>query len=237
MEFLFLALGVASAVVFICLRTANVELKHAVLKGVTSVFFILTGLFAFTENPECPKFLGAFTVAGAIFGMLGDVSLDLKYVYDKDFGSYLKIGFINFLIGHIFYSIAMLCTYFGEYSFINVLVSVVFGALMFFGVSTTEKLLDLEYGKFKRISSIYMAVIGFTFALSVSLMISEKFTLHTILLVVGMTLFLVSDALLSGLYFGKDEKRRTNRLTIILNHAVYYAAQFTIALSLSFYRG
>ena len=84
---------------------------------------------------------------------------------------------------------------------------------------------------------LYGAVIGFTDALSFSIIFSQGPSAHTLLHSAGMTLFLLSDGVLSSLYFGKTEKMRNNRAMIILNHICYYSAQYLLAVSLAFYRG
>ena len=44
-----------------------------------------------------------------------------------------------------------------------------------------------------------------------------------------MVLFIASDAVLSGIYFGKDKCVKSQ---ILLNHILYYGAQYLIASSL-----
>jgi hypothetical protein len=81
------------------------------IKSIASMGFILSGLFFFIGNEACPDYLGAFTVGGACFGMLGDIVLDLKYTKLNDADRCTNLGFWTFLIGHIFYSIAMVSVY------------------------------------------------------------------------------------------------------------------------------
>lgn len=235
MQYFFLISGVICATVFICLRTAKVTLKHAILKGVSSLFFILTAIFSFAANSNCEPVFGGLIIAGAVFGMLGDVSLDLKYVYKNDMSVYLHTGFINFLIGHIFYSAALMTVY--EINLKNIVFALIGALAMLVSVPLSERILPLKYEKFKFISALYMTVLGFTVGLSLGVAITEHFTVHTLLFFIGMMLFIISDAILSDIYFGTDEKSRTNRFAIVLNHTVYYAAQFTIAFSLNFYKG
>ena len=54
------------------------------------------------------------------------------------------------------------------------------------------------------------------------------FTLPVILLIAGAALFLCSDLVLSMIYFDGNE----SRVMIVVNHVLYYAAQFLIALSI-----
>ena len=59
-----------------------------------------------------------------------------------------------------------------------------------------------------------------------------KFKLSAwIVMSVGALLFLLSDLVLSGMYFGENKNTKGN---IILNHTLYYAAQFCMAATILF---
>ncbi len=234
MEYLFLVLGIGAVIVFGFNRKAVVPLKTVVMKGIASIFFIFTALFSFIGNPDCPDYLGAFTVAGACMGMIGDIVLDLKYTYPKDSDKFLRMGFISFLIGHLFYFVSLVSAYGAEIK--NFIFALCGGVIMFAFVMFSEKILKIKYGKFKAITAIYIGIVGLTVGLGFSYSVFETNT-HTIIFAVAMALFLLSDALLSGLYFGIDEKDRKNQVAITFNHLFYYTAQYLIAASLIFYRG
>lgn len=234
MVYFFLTLGIVASVVFVFNRRAEVSLKVVVMKGIASIFFVFTALFSCAYNPDCPTYLGICTVAGALMGMLGDIALDLKYAYHKDSTSYLKLGLVCFLIGHIFYFISILSVY--GASLKNLCISVCFGAVLFAGVMLTEKLLKLNYGKFQIVTAVYIGVVGLTCGLGLSYALFEP-SAHTVSFAVAMGFFLLSDALLAGLYFGISEKDRKNQIAITFNHIFYYAAQYLIATSLIFCRG
>ncbi len=232
MAYVFLVVGIAITIVFLSKRTARVTLNVAFLKSVASMCFILTGLFGFVGNENCPRIVGALVAAGAAWGMLGDIALDLKYVFKKYEESYLTAGFSSFLVGHIFYSAAMINIFGFEKLPAIVALAVAIGSCVF--VLISEPLLKVKYGKFKRITALYMTVLGATVGLSIGYAISTGFDVSAILLAIGFFLFIASDAVLAGLYFSLDSKKRTHRPDIILNHFLYYAAQFTIAISLNF---
>lgn len=233
--YVFLVIGLVFTVVFLTKRTAKVSTDVVAIKSLSSMGFILSALFFFIGNENCPDYLGAFSVGGACFGMLGDIVLDLKYTRLSDADRCTKLGFYSFLIGHIFYTVAMISVYGVELLNIICAVSgIVAGVVISL---LTEKIMKLEYGKFKRITIIYVVILCMTLGFSGGYTITEHYTLHSVLLNIGFILFLLSDALLAELYFSTDEKRRTNRTKIVLNHAFYYAAQYILALSLAFYRG
>lgn len=232
MAYLFLGIGLIITITFLTKRTAKVTLNVAFLKAVASMCFILTGLFAFVGNENCPRIVGALVAVGAAWGMLGDIALDLKYVFKKYEKSYTNAGFISFLVGHIFYIAAM---YFG-FGF-NKLV-LIMGAVCAVIASTfvlyCEPLLKVKFGEYKLITFFYMGVLGAVTGVAIGYAISSGYSLAQTLLNAGFMLFLASDCVLSDLYFSLDERKKTKRASIIINHALYYSAQFCIAISLLF---
>lgn len=235
MGYMFLVLGIVATIVFLFKRTAKVTIDVVAIKSLASMGFILSGLFFFVDNKDCPDLLGAFTVGGACFGMLGDIVLDLKYSRLNDADRCTFLGFWTFLIGHIFYSIAMVSAYGIELTNVICVAIGIFAGIVI--AILTEKVMKLEYGKFKKITILYTSILCMTLGFAGGYTITECYTLHSVLLNIGFALFVLSDAFLAGLYFSKKEKDRTNRTAIVLNHATYFAAQYIIALSLAFYRG
>ncbi len=234
MEYIFLVLGIVAVIIFLFNRKAVVPLNTVIIKGTASILFIFTALFGFIGNPVCPDYLGAFTVAGACMGTIGDIALDLKYTYSKDSNNFLRVGFISFLIGHLFYFASLIFTYGVEVE--NLIHALCGGVFMFIFVMVSEKFMKIKFGKFKAITAIYIGIVGLTVGLGFGYAISESNT-HTIMFAVAMILFLISDGLLAGLYFGINEKDRKNQVAITFNHLFYYIAQYLIAASLIFYRG
>ncbi len=234
MTYAFLILGAILVFVFVSKRTAKVTLNVAFLKAVASACFITTGVMAMAENPDCPKLMGALVAVAGVWGTFGDIALDLKYVFKKYEEQYLNAGFSSFGVGHIFYSAAVI-TCFG-FNLKALICALVVSLLCFIFVFASEPLLKVKYGKFKAITAVYMVFLGFIVGLSVGYAVFD-FSTAALMLAVGFVLFILSDVFLSGLYFGATEKERTSRPAIIINHLLYYGAQFTIALSLLFVEG
>lgn len=232
--YIILALGLCAVIAFNIKRRPEVPIGTVTMKGIASFLFILTGLIAMTENAALPKYMGALTIAGACLGMIGDIVLDLKFVYPNDGDKYLKIGVISFLFGHLFYSGSLITAY--GLNKINILFGIGGFVLCFIGVLIAEKILPVDMAKFRWITAVYIGVVGITLGLSVSYSIAEH-AVQTRMFVVAMITFLVSDFLLSGTYFGLTEKDRKNQVAITLNHTIYYIAQYLIMLSLAFYKG
>ncbi|MCR4661765.1 MAG: lysoplasmalogenase [Clostridia bacterium] len=173
-----------------------------------------------------------FMVAGLIFGLIGDIVLDLKVVYLKtpEEGAYLYGGMISFGLGHILYFVALILFFGGaviSWSMIGICLAVS-AVVAFLMIILGEKLMKLNFGKFTIISIIYAFVLLFMTAISIALWaVAKKNELNNIpLLSIGYILFLLSDLVLTTMYFGGRGKDNT---LCVINHLLYYAAQICIA--------
>lgn len=226
--YLFLTLGILCTAIFLVKRGTRVPLHVAVLKGVTSILFIATGFSAFIQNDNCTKFFAFLIIIGGIFGAMGDIALDLKYVFSQKSEEWLIIGITSFLIGHVFYAASMIFNF--ELMWYHYAFSFLGGGIFALLAATTEKLLKVKYGKFKRLTVLYIGMLGFSLSLSFICMLYTDFSAFSIMLFVGMLMFIVSDAFLAGIYFGIQKK--PGKIEIFLNHLFYYIAQFLLASSL-----
>lgn len=223
-----LALGIAATVVFLVLRVKKGGLPGLISKAVASVGFIATALAAIRENSTEPL-LSMCVVLGLVCGLLGDVWLDLKWIYPKDVKAYLYAGFVSFLVGHVFFNIGIYTSY--DFTVWGLLISM--GLSLFVALMTLvlEKPLKMVYGEYKTIIFIY------TFALSMTLFSSGVAAYSTgwnpawVVMCAGGIAFLLSDLVLSGMYFGEGKNTKFN---VVLNHTLYYGAQFAIAASMLF---
>jgi hypothetical protein len=86
-----------------------------------------------------------------------------------------------------------------------------------------------DFGKDKLITEIYTAVLTLTTGVSLGIAIENGFDISTLVRFVGFALFLGSDAVLAKVYFCKGQNTRVN---VVINHALYYLAQFALATSL-----
>ncbi len=228
MYVLSLIFGAAFLIAFLKQRVKKATAKAAVTKAAVSVCFILSWLVlaAFRMSP-----FAAFIGGGLLFGLLGDIWLDLKFCYKEDSDFFTKMGFLSFAVGHFFYIAAVVSGTAGGFRPLSVLpsvgVAVLVGLVVFFG----EKVMGLSYGAYKMISTLYGALLfGMTaFALFSAIFSGIGANPHLIVMTVGGVLFAVSDLILSGTYFGEGKNRPVD---IITNHVTYYLAQFVIAGSL-----
>lgn len=230
-----------AGLVFLCLflkmRVKKCTAKAAAIKAVTSVMFILTSVCAalcVVERLNSTKILfPAFILMGLVCGLLGDIWLDLKFVYKSDERFHTFAGFFAFATGHLFYVIAIIFGVNEKISLPAFLcslgIAVVAGLVIFCG----EKVMQLNYGEYKIISTLYGAWMFFMTAFSGfnALFGGISNNKHLLVLTVGGVFFIISDLILSGTYFGEGKNRPVD---IITNHVTYYIAQFIIASAVLF---
>lgn len=191
-------------------------------KTIASIGFVFSAVIGLIYV-DFEKF-HAFLLLGLIFGLLGDILLDLKRLYKQDKVMYLNYGMLAFGLGHILYFM-MLGNYYGfntdflVKTFIALGIAIVLSVAIIFG---GEKLMKLNFGEFKLQSLAYSIVL--VFVASLSFMLSLK---HDAMWFVtaGLIAFFASDLVLSTQYFGNREE---NKFLIIVNHVLYYGAQILI---------
>ena len=229
---LFTALGAFCLWRFLKNRVEQPSVRSLLWKAFTSVCFLAVAFAGVWKNAlsGVRTEYSLLIMAGLFFGLLGDIWLDLKWNCPKENDGYTFAGFWCFLAGHICFLTAMIR--FGEVSHgtADILIPVIISAVLGIAVGMGGKLLSLDYGKFRGITMLYGAV------LIATTLVSGRFVLLThfgsrsfLLLFIGAVLFLISDLILSGTYFGEGKDRPAD---IISNHVFYYAAQFLIAFSI-----
>jgi uncharacterized membrane protein YhhN len=172
-----------------------------------------------------------FVIAGLVCGLIGDVFLDLKFVYPKDDTLHTFSGFGGFILGHFFYMFFMFLAY--GIKTVPLLISIAAGIVVGIAIFATPKLMKLDYGKFRLISSLYAALLVFVTVYAGLLEFTAGHSIAKLLFFIGLVLFLISDLILSQIYFGENKNTTLNKA---LNHAFYYAGQILIAVSI-YYSG
>lgn len=202
--------------------------KAVILKAEVSVLFLVAwGILAFDKMSVYALFIGG----GLLFGLLGDIWLDLKFCCrEGEEDTYTTMGFGSFAIGHVLYVAAIA---FGATEFRLIAAAPAFGVAVvaacavFFG----EKLMKLNYGSYKIISTLYAALMFFmtSFALFTAIFAGAADNKKLIMLFIGGVFFIISDLILSGTYFGEGKNRPVD---VVTNHVTYYIAQYIIASTL-----
>ena len=227
--YVLLAIGITATIVFLVLRVKKGGIAALYAKAIASCCFIATALAAMNRNRVFLEF-GTLILAGLILGMLGDIWLDLKWIYLQDKDSYLYAGFISFLLGHVCFITAIFRS--APWNSFSIIMSIVLALVIGLIAILMEKPLKMKYGKFKLIVFLYSCTLALTMTASMMTTYITKFKLSAwIVMSVGALLFLLSDLVLSGMYFGENKNTKGN---IILNHTLYYAAQFCMAATILF---
>ena len=227
MFYILLVFAVILASVFTIRRGTKTDAVSLLLKTVASLLFILLGLFGVLLSPV--KTFPLLAVAGLVCGLIGDIFLDLKFVYPQDEDLHTFSGFGAFMLGHLFYISFMLFTYGPSLAGAGIACGA--GILVGIVIFATPKLMKLNYGKYRSISSIYAGLLVFVTVYALCLELMTGHSLAKLLFFLGLVLFLLSDLILSQIYFGNEKNTTINK---ILNHATYYAGQILIASSLWF---
>ena len=223
-----LIVGILATAAFLVLRVQRGGIAALYAKAVASLCFIATAIAATNENRLFLDF-GSWMTFGLVFGLLGDVWLDLKWIYLQDKDSYLYSGFIFFLLGHVCFVTAVFKV--GPYTPASLIVAFSAALVIAFVAILMEKPLKMHYGKFKWIVFLYSFMLALTMTMAMTLAVITGFEKMWTVMSAGGLLFLLSDLVLSGMYFGEGKNTSFN---VILNHTLYYAAQFIMAATVLF---
>lgn len=225
-----LVFGIICTCVFIYNREANSSHFALLLKTSSSMLFIMTAIFAVYYNKGDMRY-GLLIALGLVFSMLGDIWLDLKWIYPKDVRYYLYGGFVFFLLGHVCYTSAMgLSNGMKVGEFLTCLIAPLAVSV---GTQLAAKPMKLDFTGYKFIVSLYTFFLMMTLSVSTVLAFKSHGSTSQVMMSVGALLFFISDLILSNTYFGVN---KTSKPYIAANHAFYYAGQFMIAMSVFFFK-
>lgn len=236
-----LVLGAVMLCVYIREKLRGYTVRETVVKSVVSMLFIAVALngwyvsavsAAGDPSARGVHAMAAFVLPGLVMGLLGDIWLDLKFVFPDQSDAFTYAGISAFGVGHILYFAGLLMRYYPTGQPLYVIVPIVLGILVSLFAVGMEKPMKLHYGKIKALIFVYGALLFSVVALAGALAIRSGWTETPLtLFFIGGILFAASDLVLSGTYFGVGKDRP---IDIILNYGTYYPAQFLIASSLLF---
>ena len=226
-----LCAGAAALVWYVREKLRAYSLKAVFLKSLVSTLFIAVGIYgAFHSAGSDRAVMCPFVLLGLLCGLLGDIWLDLKYVFPEKDGPFTYAGFSVFGLGHLLYCAGLILQFAPREKPGFVWVPLLLALLLGLGNGLLEKPMKLRYGEFKAVVIAYGALLFSTVLLSGSLALEQGFRVPTLnLFFAGAVLFAVSDLILSGTYFGEGKERPAD---LLLNYLSYYPAQFLIAFSL-----
>lgn len=222
-----LAAGVIVSTVFLFYRSKGANVKNLFFKTASSLCYLLTMVFAMIANPHV-TFFGTFVIMGGALGISGDIALDLKCIYHKDANEYLKAGFLFFLIGHIFYSGAIV--WHNQLKWWWVVICAAISIIIGIATVFSANIMRVHYGKYRKVVLAYTVFLAMTTVTSIfAAFVTQSKSM--IIFAVGAVLFLLSDVVLNFTYFGRNWDKPVH---IFINHMLYYAGQYLIAASIIF---
>ena len=106
---LFIGLIVLGIVLQICFMATELKKKYTLavlLKGLASACFVALGCL--TSKEASDGVFANYILFGLLFGMAGDILLNLRFLFEKKGNLVFLVGILIFLIGHVMYLIAIL---------------------------------------------------------------------------------------------------------------------------------
>ena len=222
------SLAIIMAVCFIVFQTLGDGILSCILKLFASVTFVVLGISGFATSSSMTygvSIVGLLMLGGAAFGLVGDGILALKDIDEsRDFINIL-CGTISFAVGHIFYYIALID--YAGFSFIPLAVGAALDCII---IIVSMLGMKLNFGKLLIPTIIYAFILSTTMVQAIYGAIVLHGSVASILLAIGFVLFLLSDLVLSLIYFvpKKDKK------LVITNLTLYYLAQILIMFAIFF---
>lgn len=207
-------------------------------KTIASVLFIICGLLVSKISGNNTLYAD-FIIWGLVFGCVGDVML--HSLANKMW--HFAVGVVAFLVGHVFYIIAIQKAIFATYPGSNaiewyevVLVVLLLSFVIAFCIYRKEfqKNAPRAVGLL-----VYGSILGFMFVKAWRYAIGEivygtndNMAMVAFTIGVGATLFIISDLILG--YIISQGEGNTKRGMRIVNIVTYYVAQILIACSIFF---
>ena len=219
---LLILLGLVLQALFIKVEHEEKYLLADILKGSASLIFVLIGYQAFlvTNNAFNRLFL-----YGLIFGMIGDILLNLRYVFPKHGQKIFLVGILAFLIGHILYLLALIpqarhvwiwyCIAIGTFAAICLLIYI----FRTMEVKPAFKIFGVFY-----LGAVFIMTAT---AIGIAIFVPNR---RSILYAIGAILFTASDVVLIFNTFSGVTKFSMR----IANLSLYYLGQILIACSMFF---
>ena len=206
------------AALFLSQEKKKKYVAAVVSKGMASCCFVLFGLLNAGNSA-----LSRLVVIGLALGLIADVMLNLRYVFQKKGQLVFLVGILIFLSGHIVYLAAVLplCKGWIWCVVIGLALTAALMAWLFTKITAKKA--------FKIFGVVYIGAIMVLNCVAIANLIASP-SAFTGVFAGGALLFLVSDIVLILNTFGKESKFSLR----ITNISLYYVGQILIALSLLF---
>ena len=221
-HYLFILAGFVLQALFIKSEHEEKYLLTDILKGAASLMFVLIGYNAFqtVNNPFNRQFF-----YGLLFGMIGDILLNLRYVFPKHGQKIFLAGILAFLIGHVLYLVALI----PQARHVWIWYCIIIGALAAGGLlAYIFKTMEVKKA-FKIFGIFYLGAVFIMTAIALGIAVFTP-TRRAVIYAIGALLFTASDVILIFNTFSGVTKFSLR----ITNLTLYYIGQILIACSLFF---
>ena len=218
--YVLMLIGVVLQALFIKTEHEKKYVAADILKGLASLMFVLIGWNAYqsVNNPFNRLFL-----IGLIFGMIGDILLNLRYVFEKQGQKIFLAGILAFLIGHVMYLAALL----DQARYAWVWYFIVAGALAAAGLlAYIFKTMEVKKA-FKIFGVFYLGAVFIMTAIAIGIAVFLPLK-RAFIYCIGAILFTASDVVLIFNTFSGVTKFSMR----IMNLTLYYIGQVLIAVSM-----
>lgn len=226
LQIILLCVSALMAIIFIAVRATKGGLIAFLLKTLASFCLVASAFVGIAYTTSTNTLPLALIGIGLLCGMIGDMVLDLKVIYDND-KVYLNSGMLSFGLGHIAYfaSFTLLAIENGTNLLVPLLVAGGGAIVLTAGTVLSGKTMKLDFGKY------LWQTIAYSFALTFMAVYSLMLAIYggSWLVFAGFLVFFLSDIVLSFQYFGG---KIASKPFIVINHALYYAAQIILLASL-----
>ena len=218
--------------IFIASKVINYSFKTIIFKTIASLFFVALGAYLVAVIPGHTLFK-VFTLLGLIFGMLGDVFLGFKYITTKTKKLWILLGMFAFLLGHIFYIVALFVEFYVPGNWWYILLPFVTAICMCAIYMVIAKRVGIDFGpKMLPFGLMYLFCLTTMLSTALYMAILQGFSnVTSILFLVGAMCFATSDFMLTGSYFKPGQRPKYYGAVYSV---FYYLAQFIIAFSIFF---
>lgn len=221
-------IGLLIQIAFIIVESKQKYLPAVILKGSASVVFVILGLLCAKASADA-HFVRLVTI-GLLLGALGDILLNLRYVFEKKGQAIFLAGIAAFLAGHILYLAALISL--SNRLAVCLIAGLVLAALLLTWIFRT---LGEIKKSFKIFGILYIGVISLMTAVAGGNLFTapdgQAGATGSLLFFIGAVLFLASDVIMIFNTFGKQQRQALRTSNLLL----YYAGQLLIALSLLFF--
>lgn len=235
MLYLIIAIGIILQALFIKVEHDEKYVAADILKGSAALMFVIVGFMGMNKGLN-PGFAGRI-FTGLVFGMIGDILLNLRFVFEKQGQKIFLAGILAFLIGHIMYLVALIP--YAKHLIIDIITGALLAAAL---LAYIFKTMEVKMA-FKIFGVVYLGAVIIMTVIAIDTAIFPQANMFSavpeaynnispLIYAIGALLFTASDIVLIFNTFSGVTKFSLR----ITNLSLYYLGQMLIALSLFFRR-